>query len=286
MSHSFRFLDIKNHKNRCTIESQRHFVPANQYCYGGFDFTLFFEETFLSIVPFAFVLPFLIVRLYRTNKASIVVDGGRWHFAKQVCIVRLLVVCLSSDHPMQALYILYGAIQVLMLGAIAMPNTIKTNTTIASAVITLFATFVLAVTSNFEHYRNARPSSPIGIYLVVTWVFNAAKVRSLVAIENGKPLAYMQAVSAGVKLCLVVLELKEKRAWLIDPKAFPAPESTANFFNRLTFFWVNPLLLKGYNKPLNESDLFEVQEQIVGEKNLLSFAERWEKCKFTLSVNG
>jgi ATP-binding cassette subfamily C (CFTR/MRP) protein 1 len=164
-----------------------------------------------------------------------------------------------------------------MLGAIIMPDTIKTNTTIVSAVVTLFATFALAVASNYEHYRNARPSSPIGIYLVVTWVFDA--------IEHGKPLAYMQAISAAVKLGLVVLELKEKRAWLVDPKAFPAPESTANFFNRLTFFWVNPLLLRGYKKPLHQGDLFEVQDQIIGEKNLLAFAERWEKCELFVSIH-
>jgi ATP-binding cassette subfamily C (CFTR/MRP) protein 1 len=170
-----------------------------------------------------------------------------------------------------------------MLGAIVMPDTIKTKTTIVSAVVILFATFALAVTSNYEHYRNPRPSSPIGIYLVVTWVFDVAKVRSLLAIKHGKPLAYMQAVTAAVKLGLIVLELKEKRAWFLDTKAFPAPESTANFFNRLTFFWVNPLLLRGYKKPLQENDLFEVQDQIVGEKNLLAFAERWEKCECVLS---
>ncbi|KAL5119057.1 hypothetical protein ACEQ8H_002981 [Pleosporales sp. CAS-2024a] len=258
MSHSFRFLNINNN-NTCTIGTETKFGPTNEYCYGGFDFTLLFEETFLSIVPFFLVLPFLIVRLYRSNKASIVVGGGRWHFAKQ------------------ALYILYGAIQVLMLGAVFMPDTIKTDATIASAIIILFATFALAVTSNFEHYRNPRPSSPIGIYLVVTWAFDVAKVRSLLAIEHGRPLAYMQAVTAGVKLGLIVLELKEKRTWLLDPKAFPAPESTANFFNRLTFFWVNPLLLRGYRNPLHENDLFECQDQIVGEKNLLAFAEKWRK---------
>ncbi|KAF2028411.1 P-loop containing nucleoside triphosphate hydrolase protein [Setomelanomma holmii] len=255
MSHSFRFLNV----NRCTIDTQKDFGPTNAYCYGGFDFTLFFEETLLSIVPFALILPVLVLRLYRLNKASIVVDGGRWHFAKQ------------------ALYVLYGAVQVLSLGAIVMPDTIKTNTTIVSAVINLFAIFTLAAVSNFEHYRNPRPSSPIGLYLVLTWVFDLAKVRTLLAVRDGKPLASMAAVSAGLKFALVVSELKEKRAWLKDPKAFPAPESTANFFNRLTFFWVNPLLLRGFGQPIQEKDLPEVQDQIVGGKNLLAFAERWEK---------
>jgi hypothetical protein len=165
-----------------------------------------------------------------------------------------------------------------------MPDTIKTNTTVVSAIINLFATFTLAIVSNFEHYRNPRPSSPIGIYLVLTWVFDVGKVRTLFAIRDGRPLGYMAAVSAIFKFALVVLELKEKRAWLKDPKAFPAPESTANFFNRLTFFWVNPLLLRGYAEPIQENDLFEVQDQIVGEKNLLAFAERWEKCTVPTSA--
>ncbi|KAH7074750.1 P-loop containing nucleoside triphosphate hydrolase protein [Paraphoma chrysanthemicola] len=255
MSRSFRFLNV----NRCTIETHKDFGPTNAYCYEGFDFTLFFEETLLSIVPFAIILPFLVVRLYRLNKASIVVDGGRWHFAKQ------------------ALYVMYGAVQVLSLGAIVMPDTIKTNTTIVSVVINLFATFTLAVVSNFEHYRSPRPSSPLGIYLVLTWFFDVARVRTLFAIRDGMPLGYMAAVSAVFKFTLILLELKEKRAWLKEPKKFPAPESTANFFNRLTFFWVNPLLLRGYTKSIQEDDLFEVQDQIVGEKNLLAFAERWEK---------
>jgi hypothetical protein len=165
-----------------------------------------------------------------------------------------------------------------------MPDTIKTNTTIASAVVVLIATFVLAVVSNYEHYRNPRPSSPIGIYLVVTWIFDVAKSRSLFAIKDGKPLGYMAAVSAALKFSLLVLEVKEKQAWLIEPKAFPAPESTANFFNRLTFFWINSLLLRGYGKPLQEGDLLEVQDQIIGEKNILSFADRWEKCKYILTL--
>jgi ATP-binding cassette subfamily C (CFTR/MRP) protein 1 len=39
------------------------------------------------------------------------------------------------------------------------------------------------------------------------------------------------------------------------------------------------MLLKGYKKSIQEEDLFEVQDQIVGEKNMLAFSERWEKCK-------
>jgi ATP-binding cassette subfamily C (CFTR/MRP) protein 1 len=177
------------------------------------------------------------------------------------------------------LYVLYGAIQVLSLGAIVMPTTIKTEATVIAVVVNVLATLFLSVVSNLEHHRSPRPSSPIGTYLVVTWIFDAARVRTLDATESAEPLRNIAAIAAVVKLCLIVLELKEKRAWLKDPKSFPAPESTANFFNRMTYFWVNPMLLRGYSHPIQEHNLPEVQEQIVGEKNLLSFAERWEQRK-------
>jgi hypothetical protein len=159
-----------------------------------------------------------------------------------------------------------------------MPNTVKTDATVACVIVNLLATFILAVASNFEHYRNARPSSPIGIYLVLTFVFDIARVRTLYATRDARPLASMLLVATLIKFALLVLELKEKRSWLLNPKEFAAPESTANFFNRLTFFWVNPMLLMGYKKPIQEDDLFEVQKQIVGDKELLMFAEKWEKC--------
>ena len=76
--------------NGCTIDTQKGFGPANVFCYGGFDFTLYFEETVLSIAPLFLVLPFLALRLFQLIRAPVVVNGGNWHLAKQVWIYRLL----------------------------------------------------------------------------------------------------------------------------------------------------------------------------------------------------
>ena len=69
---------------RCSIDTQKGFGPSNPWCYGGFDFTLFFEEIALSIIPFTIVFPVLILRLIRLYKASIKVEGRLWHISKQV----------------------------------------------------------------------------------------------------------------------------------------------------------------------------------------------------------
>jgi hypothetical protein len=160
-----------------------------------------------------------------------------------------------------------------------MPDTINTDATIACTIVNIITTFGLAITSNYEHYRNPRPSSPVSIYLVLTFVFDSAKTRTLFGIEDGQPVALMLLVGTFIKFCLIVLEVKEKREWLVDPSQFPAPESTANFFNRLTFFWVNPMLFYGYRNEIQEDDLFEVQKQIVGDREMLLLAESWEKRK-------
>lgn len=68
----------------CTIETQRRFGPSNPSCYDGLDFTLFFEEIFLSIVPVLVVLPTLIWRITQLRNAVPVVGGRAWHIGKQV----------------------------------------------------------------------------------------------------------------------------------------------------------------------------------------------------------
>jgi hypothetical protein len=68
----------------CSIETHKGFGPTNDHCNRAFDFTLYFEEVVLGIVPFFIILPFLVLRLYRLHKAPIVVGGTQLHLAKQV----------------------------------------------------------------------------------------------------------------------------------------------------------------------------------------------------------
>ncbi|KAF2500059.1 hypothetical protein BU16DRAFT_578086 [Lophium mytilinum] len=250
----------------CSIDTQNAFGPANPHCYGGFDFTLFFEEVFLSIIPFIVALPFLFLRLHKLHKASIKSGGPTWHFAKQ------------------AGYLLYGAVQLISLGAIAMPETVKTRAKVACTVFSIIATGMLGLVSHFEHYRTLRPSTIITTYLTVSAVFDAARTRTLWATHGARPLAIMLLIATLIKVFLLGLELKGKQAWLVVKES--SPEATSGFFSRLTFWWVNPMLLRGYRTPLQESGLFELQPALVGEKELLGLFERWETSPYKTRPNG
>ena len=50
------------------------FGPYAQHCRGGFDFTLFFEETILSILPLALILAVAPFRIYYLFRRSIKVN--------------------------------------------------------------------------------------------------------------------------------------------------------------------------------------------------------------------
>lgn len=57
-----------NTSQECALVDDTFGPYAGEHCRGGFDFTLLFEEVFLSIVPIALLLgiaPFRIVYLWR-----------------------------------------------------------------------------------------------------------------------------------------------------------------------------------------------------------------------------
>jgi hypothetical protein len=95
----------------------------------------------------------------------------------------------------------------------------------------------------------------------------------------------MLLLATMLKFGLVVLEVKGKRTWMIIEER--SPEATSGFFSRAVFWWLNPMLLRGYRSPVQESDLFEVQPSLSGEKELLGLFERWEtcECRHPLPIN-
>ena len=72
---------------QCAIATQDHFGPANNNCYGGFDFTLLFEETILCIAPLSLVLLGLPFRIYRLSRAEPKVGLGWLHRLKLVSLM-------------------------------------------------------------------------------------------------------------------------------------------------------------------------------------------------------
>ncbi|XP_059143338.1 multidrug resistance-associated protein 1-like [Physella acuta] len=57
----------------------------------------------------------------------------------------------------------------------------------------------------------------------------------------------------------------------------PSPEVSASFPNRLSFWWINGLVMRAYRKGLKEDDLFELHPRDKGERVVPQFENAWQK---------
>jgi ATP-binding cassette subfamily C (CFTR/MRP) protein 1 len=68
----------------CSIQVEDKFGPAVEGCYDGLDFTLYFEEAFLSILPICVFVAATLIQLYRLHQQSAKVRDGALRILKLV----------------------------------------------------------------------------------------------------------------------------------------------------------------------------------------------------------
>ncbi|XP_075034070.1 ATP-binding cassette sub-family C member 3 isoform X2 [Mixophyes fleayi] len=85
---------------------------------------------------------------------------------------------------------------------------------------------------------------------------------------------------------LLVVELilscfKEARPFfsLVSTDPNPCPESDAGFLSRLTFWWFTKMAILGYKRPLEEKDLWSLNEDDTSKSAVSKLVTEWEKEK-------
>ncbi|XP_071113608.1 multidrug resistance-associated protein 1-like [Haliotis cracherodii] len=68
--------------------------------------------------------------------------------------------------------------------------------------------------------------------------------------------------------CFAESSLQDKRA---------SPEVSASFLSRITFWWANSLILRGYKKVLTENDVDDLHPRDLSANNVPRFLSAWEK---------
>lgn len=86
-------------RSNCTINDENTLGPqVSSACHGGFDFTLLFEEIFMSAIPIALVLPATLARMWHLRRENEKVNRGALYLLKLVRhpgfeTVAMLIVC-------------------------------------------------------------------------------------------------------------------------------------------------------------------------------------------------
>ncbi|RMZ87350.1 hypothetical protein DV736_g5417, partial [Chaetothyriales sp. CBS 134916] len=242
-----------------TNTSDSLFGPAYHGPSRSFDFTLLFEDTILTIVPsVVFLLAAGTRAAWLTNSPKKVSSS------------------LSRSTKL-ALLSAYAAVQLtVLLARTTNPNT-ATRASGAAAALDFTAACVLFILSIFEHSRSVAPSTIIGLFLLVTFPFDAVRLRTfyLLWVHEAHGIANLLSIALALKFGVLVSEAIEKRAILLQPYRELPPETTSGIYNRSVFWWLNPLLLIGFGRTLQVDDLFNLDSQLASTHLSQVFSRRW-----------
>ncbi|KAK6823240.1 hypothetical protein RU639_006093 [Aspergillus parasiticus] len=243
-------MSSSSNTDRCGDDSFGPFITT--LCRGGFDFTVLFEASILTIVPagcFLLLAPF---RLFQLSKQS-----------PQVLSSAIRVVTI----------VLAVSLVVVQIALVALST--RGRETLAGAILELVAALALVVLIDLEHVRSIRPSFLVSSYLFTTLLFDLVRVRTAWLIADSRAYAACLSSSLSIKLLLLILENLEKRKWLKPTVKARSGESLSGLFNRGLFGWLNGLLWKGYSMLLTGSSLPTIHEKLSSRDLSAQFAASW-----------
>ncbi|KAH0494604.1 hypothetical protein TgHK011_001220 [Trichoderma gracile] len=231
-----------------------------------FDFTLKFEQSILTIAPCALFLTCAIVRLGLLLRESPKVKRQSWYHAKTVA------------------YACFIALQLTSLVLWSKKTRLSGSVSVAAAVFTFVDSIALAVLGVLEFSRSVRPPTIILVYLVFSTAFDSAQCRTLWLIGE-RVAASVYTAGLAAKLLILLLELQEKRSFLLPPWNRLNPESTGSIINRSLFWWLNRLLIRGFRATLSGQSLYDTDAALKSRRLLSKIQDArrsWAAPKFRL----
>lgn len=241
----------------------RVFGPqVNYFCRGGFDFTLLFEDTVLTILPLATILIATPIRILFLFSKDAKVDRRY----KPLLCAKLLC------------YSIHAVLGLTLVVKWSTTSSTRSQASIAAAVTTFIGSFALASLSYFEHIKTIRPSVLLNCYLFFSLLFDIARSRTLWIGQADTDIASLFTTSVAVKLIILALEAVEKRNMLEPRFQNAAPEAIAGIYNRSIFWWLNVLFLRGFRKNFSLDDLFPLDKHLESTYLHDLFGSAWNQA--------
>ncbi|XP_050012615.1 ATP-binding cassette sub-family C member 3 [Alexandromys fortis] len=138
----------------------------------------------------------------------------------------------------------------------------------------------------YERLRGVQSSGVLVIFWLLCVICAIIPFRSkiLSAVAEGKildPLRFTTFyIYFALVLCALILSCFKDKPPLfstenMDPN--PCPEASAGFLSRLSFWWFTKLAILGYRRPLEERDLWTLNEEDCSHKLVQRLLEAWQK---------
>ncbi|EQL00063.1 canalicular multispecific organic anion transporter 1 [Ophiocordyceps sinensis CO18] len=213
----------------CPAEEDRGFGPTIRWCRLGFDFSLLFQQTILSILPSAVFIILAVVR------------------------VGLAVATVSI------------AIQAAVLVVQSQGSSLNTAASVPAAALSLAASLLAAVLSAFEHQKTHRPSSLMLAFLFLATLFAVVRTRTYWIMAE-PALTGLFAADCLVKLLFFSLEARNKTSSLIEAHDGRSTEETAGPISKTFYWWLNRLFRAGYRRSFSAADVGPIDSLLYSKR--------------------
>lgn len=243
-----------------------------------FDFTVTFSNVLFVIVPSCCAILLFLARLVHIrNKPDIPT-------ASSFSPLSLLRSCTPHSDPISlfgaAVYVANAVLSLVLIGVLATPSSaalrhaLHEQTALPSGILFFLASLLAVPLSIMERRKTRGGNMILPIWLLLSLLFNSCRIRTfnaIPAIRHSSFFVIYIIAFACQALMLTVENAKGIRS--IDVKS--TYESRANFFSRLFFIWVFPLLWTGFRKPLEIEDLDSLKSEFLGQTLAKEFIAKW-----------
>ncbi|KAG9477059.1 hypothetical protein GDO78_002449 [Eleutherodactylus coqui] len=146
----------------------------------------------------------------------------------------------------------------------------------------LLATFLI----QYERIKGEQSSGVLLNFWIIALLCAIIIFRSKVlhALKPGASIDLFRDVTFYIYFLLVLVELVLS-AFPDKPPLFservsdpnPCPESGASFLSKITFWWISSMMIKGYKRPLETTDLWSLNKEDTSTEVVPVLAKNWEK---------
>jgi ATP-binding cassette, subfamily C (CFTR/MRP), member 1 len=140
---------------------------------------------------------------------------------------------------------------------------------VASTALDFAASFLLLALSPLEHFKSARPSISVCMFLLLAFIYDVSRGPSLWPVSrhldgDTDSFAFKALFTAviPIEFVFLVLESARRRRWVVWNAVDHSPEESSSVLSLGVYAWLNTLLWRGYREPLTIQHLYALDRTI------------------------
>jgi ATP-binding cassette subfamily C (CFTR/MRP) protein 1 len=250
------------------------------------DDELSWHAVYSTLIAISFLL-FSTFRLWQLRGSTIKIKPCSSSHIKIVCC-KLLSSWRARDEGLtnvQVIGLAFSALQMSDLIKASIGSSGIFDAKLFSRGVSFVAALFFCILSFVEHLWSATPSTLLILYILGCLLGHGVELLFLLPKVNKESL-YLPITHTFLELGLLLVECHSKEDILLPHYIKLTPEESSGILERTFFWWINPILFKGYQSALTAADLPGVGEKLSSKSLRRNVLRTWDQrgLHFTSSI--